>query len=417
MGEKGIVSGCNLMTKFIKPSAKKFGKYIDYIDRDSATRNENYAKFSTYVDYVGNPEKTTDLFTENSDGLSWEEKYTLKEHFLTGQKLENPMWQTVISFDMEWLSRYGIYNAENGAIDSQKLMELTRSSMKKMLKAEKIDDTAIWSASIHYNTDNVHIHIATIEPCTSNRPLMENGEIRGKWKMSTLEQGKSAMVNGIINQKEMNLLMSDLRQNIIHTKHELDMTKDEQLRNGFIKVYASLPNDKRYWNYNSTNLGNRTRMALDDLAKVYLGKYCSVDYREYMKIAHEMEQEYILAYGKGSEQAKNFAVNKEKDLVMRVGNAILSEMREYDKAVNKDEWIKLQSDYRGKTFSNVDPIKEAKAYESLNSMNDTMKFLNKSVKALLKKDLQSIKNQQANAKLEMKIRLQNQGYNVSDMEI
>lgn len=417
MGKKGIVSGCNLMSKFVRTTDKAFAKYIDYIDRDNATRNEHYNQYSTYVDYVGNPEKTTDLFTEYSDSLSEEEKINLKKDFMKGQELGNPMWQTVISFDMDWLSRYGIYNADNGAVDSVKLMELTRNSMKNIIKSEKMEETAIWSASIHYNTKHIHVHIATIEPTTSSRPLMENGEVRGKWKQKSLEIGKSTMVNGIINQRETNLLLSDLRQDIIKTKHELDMTKDNDLRNSFFKVYASLPSDRRYWNYNSTKLGNRTRYALDELSRLYLGKYCSNEYREYNRIAHELEEEYILAYGQKSEQAKNFASNKEQDLVMRVGNAILSELRDYDKELKAEEWLKLQTDYLGQNLSNVNSVKQPMVYENLNAMNNVMRYMNKSIKAFIKKDLQSLKNMQAYQKLELKIKLQNQGYDVSHFDI
>jgi len=33
-------------------------------------------------------------------------------------------------------------------------MEITRQSMKEMLKRERLNESAVWSAAIHYNTGN-----------------------------------------------------------------------------------------------------------------------------------------------------------------------------------------------------------------------------------------------------------------------
>ena len=80
------------------------------------------------------------------------------------------MWQTVISFDNRWLEKNGIYNSEDGFLDVRTLHEYTRVSVNAMLKKEGLE-TATWSAAIHYNTDNLHIHIATVEPIPT-RPLI-----------------------------------------------------------------------------------------------------------------------------------------------------------------------------------------------------------------------------------------------------
>lgn len=64
------------------------------------------------------------------------------------------MWQDVITFHNPWLQENGLYDAHTHTVDEKKLMEITRQSMKEMLKRERLDQLAVWSAAIHYNTDN-----------------------------------------------------------------------------------------------------------------------------------------------------------------------------------------------------------------------------------------------------------------------
>ena len=63
-------AGVVLVTKFVRNKSNIFSEYINYIDRDSASRKNNVDKFvddrlyqkpdnelSDYLEYVGNPEK------------------------------------------------------------------------------------------------------------------------------------------------------------------------------------------------------------------------------------------------------------------------------------------------------------------------------------------------------------------------
>ena len=94
-----IKAGIVVVTEFCRPNTSKFQGYIDYINRTEAVRNENTAKYNLYQDYMGNPEKTTALFTAEKDKLTKAEKNELKEIFNKAQENESIMWQTVISFD------------------------------------------------------------------------------------------------------------------------------------------------------------------------------------------------------------------------------------------------------------------------------------------------------------------------------
>ncbi|EPZ61864.1 hypothetical protein H477_5897 [[Clostridium] sordellii ATCC 9714] len=68
-------------SKFIVHTDKKFKSYIDYINRDDAIRNGAYQQYSLYNEYMGNPEKTTGIFTNDSNCLTQSEKDLVKEKF------------------------------------------------------------------------------------------------------------------------------------------------------------------------------------------------------------------------------------------------------------------------------------------------------------------------------------------------
>ncbi len=176
-----ITAGCIVKTDFVTAGSKLFAGYIDYIDRETAVRNENISQYSLYTNYMDNPEKTTELFTNDSDRLSNTEKQQLKALYEKAQWNGSPMWQTVISFDNLWLEKNRMYNSEEGFLDVRSLHEYTRKAVNAMLKKEGLD-TAVWSAAIHYNTDNLHVHIATVEP-TPTRPLItvKNVQFSAQW--------------------------------------------------------------------------------------------------------------------------------------------------------------------------------------------------------------------------------------------
>ncbi|WP_254557050.1 relaxase MobL, partial [Salmonella enterica] len=52
-----------------------------------------------------------------------------------------------------------------------KIKEAVRSSIRTMLKEEKIDSSAVWCGEIHYDTDNIHVHTSIVE-MKNTRPIV-----------------------------------------------------------------------------------------------------------------------------------------------------------------------------------------------------------------------------------------------------
>ncbi len=105
-----IKAGLILKVKFVLPKSNKYQEYINYIDRENAIRNENIDKYNLYNNYIGNPEKSSGLFTATKDNLNKNEIENLKKSFEKAQKNNSIMWQNVISFDNRWLAELGVYN-------------------------------------------------------------------------------------------------------------------------------------------------------------------------------------------------------------------------------------------------------------------------------------------------------------------
>lgn len=323
--EQSIKSGVILKSRFILSKNRKFQEYIDYIDREEAVRNENFKKFSSYNDYMGNPEKTTGLFTADKDNLDEKEKLELKHLFRMAQQNNSVMWQNVISFDNRWLEQHGIIDRKTRTIDEEKLRTAARQSTKIFLDKENLSASAVWSASIHYNTDNIHIHIAVVEPF----PTRERGKVKG----STFSACKSKVVNTIIDYSLINQKLNQIiRERIVERKKSSPLAQDMEFLYSFLAIYQAMPQNAGLWYYNRTELDS-IRPYLDKLSKSFLETYCKEDYQEFETLLEKQAEEYRQAYG-NTRIRGDYAQGKRKDLYTRLGNAILEEMREYHRIQN-----------------------------------------------------------------------------------
>lgn len=170
---KYIKAGCVVVHKFVSPGTGIYRGYIEYMDRDNATRNDAVCRFSAYADYMGNPEKTSNMFDSKSDEIPYIMLDRYKELYEEAQENGSPLWQTVISFDNRWLEENNMIDKETGILLEDKLKAYTRTAVNKMLNNENMPD-ALWTAAIHYNTDNIHVHVGTVEV----NPTREQVEVK-----------------------------------------------------------------------------------------------------------------------------------------------------------------------------------------------------------------------------------------------
>ncbi|WP_346663745.1 MobP2 family relaxase [uncultured Merdimonas sp.] len=355
---ENIKAGVVVVTKFCRPGAMKFQKYIDYIDREEAVRSEHSMEYNLYADYMGNPEKTTGLFTADKDMLDDAEKKELKSKMVSARDNGSLMWQTVISFDNRWLEEHGLYDSAANILDEKRLKGVTRTAVEKMLKAEELEH-GLWSAAIHYNTDNIHIHVATVEtqPMRKKKEyvqyqtvmedghkvkkpvldasgnLMKKEEYVGRFRQKSIELCKSTVVNEIMNDRDINLQINTIiRESILKQKKEIELSKDAEMRDQFLKLYEALPDVKRsLWNYNN-NVMESVRKEIDALSEIYLKTYHPEEYQTLKELMDRQDSVYQQAYGNSG---RSYSKTKMTDLFTRLGNQILKEMKTYDKELRE----------------------------------------------------------------------------------
>jgi len=264
MSTSTITPGVILKARFVTSHKKAFQEYVDYVDRDDTKKEQGTHEklFSLYQDYMNNPDKTSSLFTQQSDRLNKQEKKQLKKLFETAQKNNSIMWQDVITFHNPWLEEHGLYDAKTSTVDKKKLMQITRQSMSEMLKREKLDRSAVWSAAIHYNTGNIHVHIATVEPYPTRD--------RGKRKPKTLDVMKSKVVNQILDRGQNQQKINELIRKEMVEKKKKDSSlkwKNREFKPLFLQIYNHLPQDKRQWQYSYNGSGAKSSPHLQVISK------------------------------------------------------------------------------------------------------------------------------------------------------
>lgn len=327
MEEKSV--GVVVISKFLISSNKKFKKYINYMGRDEAIRNEYFNRYSIYEDYMGNPEKTTGLFDSNSNCMSKEEKEYAQKLFEQAQQNGSVMWQDVFSFDNKWLEEQGLYDPLTGSLDENKIKNAVRKAIDYSLEKKDMKDTAIWNGAIHYNTDNIHIHVAICEPNPKTT--------RGKRTQKTLDKMKSVFVNELLNSKQnYKDINNSIRNEIIDSNKKV---KDKKLKRLAKKVIKNLPDDKRQWHY-GYNTMKEANKYLDEMTEYYIKTYKRKEYEELLEKLDKQEQILKEAYGEGGrEKYKDYKQNKIDELYQRMGNAFLTEIKniqlEYKKTYNK----------------------------------------------------------------------------------
>lgn len=387
-----------MVCEFEKNNFKDYGGYIDYIDREE-THNEldlkssNYAEYLEYMDSKNRKKEkdktTVKLFTEDKDILSDEDKEKLKDAYRIAQERGSYLWKDVFSFDNEWLEENKYYNSETKQLNEGKIREAIREAMSLRIEKENLNE-AVWTADIHYNTDNIHIHTSLVE--------LEPSKKKGKLKPQTLGKMKSAFVNSLVDRnKEHDKINELMREKIVNRKKDINTFRDKEMKKQFINIIKLLPEDLRQWQY-AYNSIDEARPLIDNLSKYYINNYCKEDFNELDKLLDVEVEEYKKLYGEGREgkekgKYKDYKTNELDYLYKRMGNAFLTEMRSYAKEQRKD--LKL---IEGRGEGNKD-------FKSFNKINITRKQIN-DVKRGFSNEVQHIKNRKAYKELEREIEVE-----------
>ncbi|MEC1305971.1 MobP2 family relaxase [Lysinibacillus capsici] len=356
-----MTPGIVLKSKFVMPGTSEYKQYVNYINRDEAKyncklelneKNDSFSLYYSYMDYMGDEEKQGMLFTQTDDLLSPADKKAIQQQFNKAQVNGSPLWQDVISFDNEWLVNNGLLNKDHKILDEIKIKSVVREAMAEMLERENMKDTAVWTAAIHYNTDNIHVHIATVEPIPTREKKdylnpqtgVWEKQYRAKRKLGTLERMKSKIVNRIVDRTdERNQITNLIRGSVKKKKENVQLSTYRKTKRLFREALERLPTDRSQWQYAYQSI-NDARPYIDEIVTIYLDKF----YQKEMKELHTLLEDEVKAmkemYGEKSNYL-NYKQTKLDDLKKRMGNAVLTEMRAYQKEADH-RWFELSKSQR-----------------------------------------------------------------------
>lgn len=371
--------GIILKKRFVSPNTKKFKSYIDYIDRNEAVRKEHFEDFSLYNDYMDNPNKLGGLFTSDKDFLSDVEKKELKKQYSKAQKNNSILWQDVVSFDNEWLEKHGLYDSKTKTVDEKKILEATRGMMLVAEEKEELNNI-LWSGSLHFNTDNIHVHIASVEMTPNEKRRTMSNELKGRFKPQTLVKMKSKFTNTVLDRQENLKNINDIiRENIIKDRPDNLFKKDKTFKKLMKEIIADLPSNKAQWKYGYNTVNVK---KIDMLTSYYIETYKKEEFKE-LKNRLKKEEDFLKeTYGTGNNQSyKSYSKNKINDLYKRMGNNFLNEIKSTMQEKN----------------SKLEPVRRQR-YNQKNILCLTQKDIN-NIKKIFNKDIQSLKNQSTYEKL------------------
>lgn len=334
-------AGIVTKSKFISPSDKRYSKAIDYISRDAAQRNHVVESYHAFADdgalNIKNDEgRITPLFTRNKSYVDSKEKDQLKRGFEVAKQNESPMWQTVFSFDNDYLKEVGLYSeGEHGFLNEEALRNAARVAMNKMIDDMKLGDTVEWAGAIHFNTDNIHIHTMMVvkqpEDVLEKMVYKNQSVYRGKIPPVTQRGMKSTFANAIENREPALIRISQLlRQELKAGIKDMEWTKDAALLYQLNLLKKELPKDLRTWQYKRSEMVE-LRPKIDLITHKVLADYHGSALNEFERLLKDQSYFYKRVYGENAKEGnlgKTYQDNKRKELSETVGNALLTKLKE-----------------------------------------------------------------------------------------
>ena len=192
-----------------------FDKYLDYMSIDKLKKKQRYNKENV-------KKRTTMSFNSEHEFIEEQEMNRLKDKFQEANKKSHVMYQDVVSFDNQFLKDNHLFNESLDKLDEPKIKKATRRMVIQMIKDNQMDKNyTFWCANIHYDTDNIHIHIATSEEKNTRKTIKEGrfkGQYRGKRTPTTLRNMKSTFANSLYKDinlmKEIHQLKKEMRKEV-----------------------------------------------------------------------------------------------------------------------------------------------------------------------------------------------------------
>ncbi|EOO04792.1 hypothetical protein IAW_05996 [Bacillus cereus str. Schrouff] len=335
-----------------------FEKYVSYMGRKYAleskkkmtkTEEEEMSLLNKHIEDLS-PEEMKEgkkegveaegilsgVFSKNKNVITSNDLNEIKELVGKAQNKGSVYYQDVISFDTDFLIEQKLYDPVTDILDENRIRNASHKMMEQLFKDEQIEENnGFWFASIHRNTEYIHIHFGTVEK-ENRRKLVEvkvDGETfyepKGKRKQSTLDHMKTTFSNSLVDRTSELSRISNLRNNLVQeVKREYLQSKEKQPSREVTllqEIYNGLPSNKKDWTYGSKIMPNETRNKIDELTGLLMKD--NPIFNEYKEAVDKESSFQKGLYGESEREDKDYAKNQMKDMQKRMGNSLLKELK------------------------------------------------------------------------------------------
>lgn len=331
-----------------------FEKYVSYMGRKYAleskkkmtkTEEEEMSLLNKHIEDLS-PEEMKEgveaqgilsgVFSKNKNVITSNDLNEIKELVGKAQNKGSVYYQDVISFDTDFLIEQKLYDPVTDILDENRIRNASHKMMEQLFKDEQIEENnGFWFASIHRNTEHIHIHFGTVEK-ENRRKLVEvkvEGktfyEPKGKRKQSTLDHMKTTFANSLVDRTSELSRISNLRNNLVQeVKKEYLQSKEKQpIREVTLlqEIYNGLPSNKKDWTYGSKRMPDETRNKIDELTGLLMKD--NPIFNEYKEAVDKESSFQKGLYGESEREDKDYAKNQMKDMQKRMGNSLLKELK------------------------------------------------------------------------------------------
>ncbi|MDO4432015.1 MAG: MobP2 family relaxase [Aerococcaceae bacterium] len=319
----------------------QYSDYVNYMEREDAKVDraldvgleENKARYESgerTLNYIGSRLKTDNVFNDKTHTLTTQDINQLKQAFNQAQANGSPMWRQVFSFDNQFLKDKGFLSPE-GTLNAAPIKEATQKAVADFKQQMGFNDTFIWTAAIHYNTDNIHVHVAMAER-ESSRPIIETGKYRGqrkaKAKFKHLTRMKSKFINHLLNRDAELARQSELQREVLNASLKgLDVFKEKYLLRDLEQLLHDLPGNRKLWRYNN-NAMQPFRDRIDSITLRLVYDHAQQPYEDYKRVLRDSHDTYSNVYGKPQ---NHYYDNKLTELRAALGNELLRQLKQFEK--------------------------------------------------------------------------------------
>ena len=328
MGRKYALESKKKLNKTEKEEMDLLNKHIEDLSPKS---NENNQELEKEVKEI-----LPGVFSKKKNVITQNDLTDIKELVGKAQNKGSVYYQDVISFDTDFLIAQKLYDPKTDILDENRIRNASQKMMDQLFKDEKIEESnGFWFASIHRNTEHIHIHFGTVEK-ESRRKLVTkvvNGktyyEPKGKRKQSTLDHMKTTFANSLVDRTSELSRISNLRNELVQEiKEEFQGSKERKQNREVVllqEIYDGLPSNKKDWTYGSKKMPKETRNKIDELTGLLMKD--NPLYKEYEEAVEKESSFQKGLYGETEREDKDYAKNQMKDMYKRMGNSLLKELK------------------------------------------------------------------------------------------